>query len=83
MWTDAEDFTKGCGIFEARPIGSKMRKSRTIYSALCEKDGKLCIVESKKVITYEAFVKYLKDFKVKHALYLHQLMQTPSVSYSS
>ena len=48
MWTDAEDFTKGCGIFEARPIGSKMRKSRTIYRALCEKDGKLCIVESKK-----------------------------------
>ena len=55
---------------ETRPIGSKMRKSRTIYRALCEKDGKLCIIESKKVITYENFVKYLKDFKVKHSLYL-------------
>ena len=55
---------------ETRPIGSKMRKNRTIYRALCEKDGKLCIIESKKVITYEDFVKYLKDFKVKHALYL-------------
>ena len=55
---------------EARPIGSKMRKNRTIYRAMCEKDGKLCIIESKKVIAYEDFVKYLKDFKVKHALYL-------------
>ena len=55
---------------EARPIGSKMRKNRTVYRALCEKDGKLCIVESKKVVTYEDFVKYLVAFKVKHALYL-------------
>ena len=55
---------------EVRPIGSKMRKSRTIYRALCEKDGKLCIVESKKVVTYEFFVECLKAYKVKHALYL-------------
>ena len=53
-----------------RPIGSKMRKNRTIYRALCEKDGKLCIVEGRKVMTYEDFVKHLKVFKVKHALYL-------------
>ncbi len=55
---------------EARPIGSRMRKNRTVYRALCEKNGKLCIVESKKVVTYEDFVKYLVEFKVKHALYL-------------
>ena len=55
---------------QARPIGSKMRKNRTVYRALCEKNGKLCIVESKKVVTYEDFVKYLVAFKVKHALYL-------------
>ena len=55
---------------QARPIGSKMRKNRTVYRALCEKNGKLCIVESKKVMTYEDFVKYLAEFKVKHALYL-------------
>ena len=54
----------------ARPIGSKMKNSKTIYRALCEKDGKLCIVESKKVMTYEAFVKYLCTYKVTHALYL-------------
>ena len=53
-----------------RPIGSKMRKNRTVYRALCEKDDKLCIVEGRKVMTYEDFVKHLKEFKVKHALYL-------------
>ena len=53
-----------------RPIGSKMRKNRTVYRALCEKDGRLCIVEGRKVMTYEDFVKHLKVLKVKHALYL-------------
>ena len=54
----------------ARPIGAKMKNNRTIYRALCEKDGKLCIIESKKVMTYEFFVKCLSDYKVTHALYL-------------
>ena len=54
----------------ARPIGAKMKNKRTIYRALCEKNGKLCVVESKKVMTYEFFVNCLKAFKVKHALYL-------------
>lgn len=53
-----------------RPIGSKMRKNKTIYRALCEKDGRLCIIEGRKVMTYGDFVKHLKEFKVKHALYL-------------
>ena len=55
---------------ETRPIGSKMGNRKTVYRALCEKDGKLCIVESKKVVTYESFVTFLKAFEVKHALYL-------------
>lgn len=54
----------------ARPIGSKMKNNKNIYRALCEKDGKLCIIESKKVMTYEFFVKCLSDYKVTHALYL-------------
>ena len=54
----------------ARPIGTKMKNNKNIYRALCEKDGKLCIIESKKKITYEAFVKCLSDYKVTHALYL-------------
>ena len=54
----------------ARPIGSKMKNNKNIYRALCEKDGKLCIIESKKVMTYEFFVKCLSEYKVTHALYL-------------
>lgn len=53
-----------------RPIGMKMKNNRNIYRALCEKDGKLCIIESKKVMTYEFFVKCLSVYKVTHALYL-------------
>ena len=55
---------------KVRPIGTKMRKNRNIYRALCEKDGKLCIIESKNRMTYESFVNYLRDYKVTHALYL-------------
>ncbi len=54
----------------ARPIASKMKNNKTIYRALCEKNGKLCLIESKKVVTYEFFVKCLSDYKVTHALYL-------------
>jgi len=54
----------------ARPIGSKMKNNRNIYRALCEKKGKLCVIESKNVMTYEYFVKCLSDYKVTHALYL-------------
>ena len=54
----------------ARAISSRMRTKRTIYRALCEKDGRLCIVECKKSMSYESFVKSLMDYKVKHALYL-------------
>ena len=53
-----------------RAVGSKMKNSKNIYRALCEKNGKLCIIESKKVMTYEYFVKCLSVYKVTHALYL-------------
>ncbi len=32
----------------ARPISTKMTNNKNIYRALCEKNGKLCIIESKK-----------------------------------
>ena len=54
----------------ARTIGAKMKNNRNIFRALCEKNGKLCIIESKKVMTYEFFVKCLSAYKVSHALYL-------------
>ena len=53
-----------------RPIAAKMKSNKNIYRALCEKDGKLCIIESKKAMTYEFFVKCLSDYKVTQALYL-------------
>ncbi|MGN0214758.1 MAG: hypothetical protein ACI4AH_08145 [Muribaculaceae bacterium] len=52
------------------PIYKKIKSSKTIYRALCEKDGRLCIVESKQTMTYAFFVECLKAYKVKHALYL-------------
>ena len=54
----------------ARPISTRMKDNRNIYRALCEKNGKLCIIESKKVMTYSFFVECLKAYKVTHALYL-------------
>jgi len=74
--TDADEWSMGfCQLLIikdgiVRPIGTKMKNSKNIYRALCEKDGKLCVIESKKVVTYEFFVKNLKDYKVSHALYL-------------
>ena len=53
-----------------RPIGNKMKNNKNIYRTLCERNGKLCIVESRKVMTYESFVKCLSAYKVTHALYL-------------
>ena len=55
---------------KARPIGTRMRENYNIFRALCEKDGKLCIIEAKKYMSYETFVKCLTSYKVTHALYL-------------
>ena len=54
----------------ARPISARMKNKKNIFRALCEKNGKLCIVESKKKMSYEFFVKCLNSFKVTHAIYL-------------
>ena len=53
-----------------RPISTKMKNKMNFYRALCEKNGKLCIIESKNVVSYEFFVKCLNAYKVTHALYL-------------
>ena len=45
-------------------------KPLNIYRALCELDGKLCIVESKQALAYSEFVEKLANLKVKYALYL-------------
>lgn len=46
------------------------RKNDNYYRALCLKDGKLCIVDSKDKIPYQRFVDYLMDYGVEEAMYL-------------
>ena len=52
-----------------RAIGAKMKNNRNIYRAL-KKDSKLYIIESKKVMIYESFVRFLSTNKVTHTHYL-------------
>ena len=42
----------------------------THYRALCEKDGQLCIVDSRDEVEYATFVEMLEAFEPRHALYL-------------
>ena len=52
------------------PMWERMRKNRTRYRALCEKYGRLCLVESKKVVTLEFFIRCLMESHVTNAIYL-------------
>lgn len=52
------------------PMWERMRKNRTRYRALCEKDGRLCLVESRKVITLEFFIRCLMENQITNAIYL-------------
>ena len=40
------------------------------YRALCEYQGKLCIIDSKGVVSYASFIESLENIGVTHALYL-------------
>lgn len=46
------------------------RKNSFQYRALCELDGKLCVIESKHIVKYAEFVNMLNELQVKHAIYL-------------
>lgn len=52
------------------PMWTQMRKNRTRYRALCEKDGRLCLAESNKVVTLEFFITCLTNAHVSNAIYL-------------
>ena len=58
-------------IFNGR-VMPRFRKDKplNIYRALCELDGKLCIVEARQALAYSEFVEKLANLKVKYALYL-------------
>ena len=55
-----------------RPLWREVIGSTTMtqYRALCEKDGHLCIVDSRDEVSYERFVALLEAFGPRHALYM-------------
>lgn len=57
-------------IHNGESIRPLWREGVNQYRALCEKDGRLCIVDSRKKVEYEEFVKLLEEFAPSHALYL-------------
>ena len=46
------------------------RHNKLKYRALCELDGKLCIIQSNKKTPYKDFVNHLNEAGVRHAIYL-------------
>lgn len=52
------------------PMWERMRKNKTRYRVLCEKEGRLCLVESRKVVTLEFFIRCLMDSNITNAIYL-------------
>lgn len=57
-------------IYNGERIQPLWRKGVNQYRALCEKDGYLCIVDSRQKVSYEHFVELLENFAPTHALYL-------------
>ena len=55
-----------------RPLWREVIGSTTMtqFRALCEKDGRLCIVDSRDEVSYEKFVSMLEEFAPRHALYM-------------
>lgn len=45
-------------------------KKDYVFRALCEKDGRLCIAESKEAVSYAQFVSYLVDYGFDNAINL-------------
>ena len=57
-------------IQNGKSIRPLWRKGWFHYRALCEKDGQLCIVDSRDKVSYERFVANLEEFAPTHALYI-------------
>lgn len=60
------------GLRFYRNLNDEWRLSVTTfhYRALCEKDGRLCIVESRDRISLAGFRRLLSSYGIDHALYL-------------
>ena len=57
-------------IYEGESIRPLWRDGVNQYRALCEKDGRLCIVDSRNEVEYDDFVAMLEKFAPRHALYM-------------
>ena len=57
-------------IHEGESIRPLWRDGENQYRALCEKDGQLCIVDSRDTVSYDQFVALLEKFAPRHALYM-------------
>ena len=57
-------------IYNSEAIMPLWRSGNNFYRALCEKDGRLCIVDSSESVEYDVFVSQLLHYGVTHALYL-------------
>ena len=57
-------------IYNGEAIRPLWRDGEHEYRALCEKDGRLCIVDSRSAVEYDYFVEMLEQFAPRHALYL-------------
>jgi len=57
-------------IYDGESVRPLWRDGVNQYRALCEKDGRLCIVDSRNEVEYDDFVALLEKFAPRHALYL-------------
>ena len=57
-------------FYNGESIRPLWRDGEHQYRALCEKDGRLCIADSRDEVEYEQFVALLEQFAPTHALYL-------------
>ena len=47
----------------------RMEDKEYIYRVLCEKDGRLCVIESERKVKFDDFKKRLMDYGVSNAIY--------------
>lgn len=57
-------------IINSEAVKPLWRSGNNYYRALCEKDGRLCIVDSRESVDYDVFVEQLLRYGVSQALYL-------------
>ncbi len=63
-------FGQALVVYAGKAISPLWRGGNNEYRALCEKEGRLCIVDSRGSVEYDEFVRRLVNYGVTHALYL-------------